>query len=56
MWDPAKVVARFSPFRYFEPMSVLAGGQLQWRDVAVMIAIGAAGAAIGYVLFSKRDL
>jgi len=56
IWAPAKAVARFSPFRYFEPMSVLAGGQLEWSSVLVMLAIGAAGASVGYVLFSRRDL
>jgi hypothetical protein len=56
IWDPAKAVARFSPFRYFEPMSVLAGGQLEWSSVLVMLAIGAAGASVAYVLFSRRDL
>jgi len=56
VWDPAKAIARFSPFRYFEPMSLLAGGQLQWRDVAVMLAIGLAGTIGGYMIFSRRDL
>lgn len=56
VWDPAKVAARLSPFRYFEPMSLLAGDPLNWRDVAVMLAIGAAGTAVGYIMFSRRDL
>jgi ABC-2 type transport system permease protein len=56
VWDPAKPVARFSPFHYFEPMSLLAGGQLQLGNVAVMLAIGAAGIIAAYIMFSRRDL
>src|SRR5262249_62205982 len=55
VWDPAKPIARFSPFRYFEPMSLLAGGQLDRRSVAVMLAIGAAATSAGYrKLFRRR--
>jgi len=56
VWDPAKPVARFSPFHYFEPMSLVAGGQLQGRDVGVMLVVGLAGTAAGYLIFARRDL
>jgi beta-exotoxin I transport system permease protein len=56
VWDPARFASRFSPFHYFEPMSLLAGAALSASDVAVLLAIGAGGTIASYILFSKRDV
>jgi len=56
VWDPARLASRLSPFHYFEPMALLTGGALNAGNVAVLLAIGAAGVVAGYAIFSRRDL
>jgi len=56
IWSPARLLSALSPFHYFEPTTLIMGGGIEWREVAALIAIGAAGAAVGYAVFSRRDL
>ena len=56
VWDPAAYPSTLSPFHYFEPMTLVSGTPLRVRDVAVLLAIGGAGAAASYAIFSRRDL
>jgi hypothetical protein len=56
VWDPARYVSTLSPFHYFEPMTLVSGTPLRVSDVAVLLAIGGAGAAASYTIFSRRDL
>ena len=56
VWDPASYLSTLSPFHYFEPMTLVSGTPLRVRDVAVLLAIGGAGAAASYAIFSRRDL
>ena len=56
VWDPAAYLSTLSPFHYFEPMTLVSGTPLRVRDVAVLLAIGGAGAAASYAIFSRRDL
>jgi ABC-2 type transport system permease protein len=56
IWDPARFLSTFSPFHYFEPSSLVTGAPLNLRDVAVLLSIGAAGTALSYWIFSRRDL
>jgi ABC-2 type transport system permease protein len=56
VWDPARDVSRLSPFHYFEPMSLISGGQLSAMNVTTLLAIGLVGAIASAVIFSRRDL
>lgn len=56
IWDPAKYASTLSPFHYFEPMTIIAGGTLNVADVLVLLAIGLGGVAIAYAVFARRDL
>lgn len=56
IWNPARYLSSFSPFHFFEPMTLITGSGLSVPDVAVLLAVGAAGMAIGYRVFSQRDL
>jgi hypothetical protein len=56
VWDPAKYPSRLSPFHYFEPMTLVSGTPMRWSNVAVLLAIGGAGAAAAYAIFARRDL
>jgi hypothetical protein len=55
-WEPAAAVSRVSPFHYFEPTALIAGAPFNVANVAVLVAIGAAGGAIGWVVFTHRDI
>lgn len=56
VWDPARSLSKFSPFHYFEPMSLISGAGLSGRNVAVLLAAGLLGAAASYIIFSRRDV
>jgi beta-exotoxin I transport system permease protein len=56
VWDPARYLSTLSPFHYFEPMALLSGTPLDWRDIVVLLGIWLAATATGYILFSQRDL
>jgi beta-exotoxin I transport system permease protein len=56
VWAPARLASRFSPFHYFEPMGLVAGAGLSGWNVSVLFALGAAGTALSYRLFGRRDL
>jgi ABC-type transport system involved in multi-copper enzyme maturation permease subunit len=55
-WEPARLASVLSPFRYFEPMTLIAGQPLNNRNVAVLIGIGLAATGVGYVVFARRDI
>jgi hypothetical protein len=55
-WQPAAAISAFSPFHYFEPMTVVMGGTLSVRNLTVLATIGASGALLGSWLFSRRDI
>ena len=56
VWDPLSRVSPFSPFHYFEPMTLITGSPLNTAHLAILFGIGAAGAGVGYVVFARRDL
>ena len=55
-WEPAHTLSRLSPFHYFEPMAVVMGGPLDWKNIAMLAAVAAVGTLIGFVTFSRRDV
>jgi beta-exotoxin I transport system permease protein len=56
IWDSARSLSMLSPFHYFEPTALVSGSPLNVRELAALLAIGAAGTAIGYVVFARRDV
>jgi hypothetical protein len=55
-WRPARVVARLSPFLYYQGAAILAGRDNTVRDLSILFTAGVVGTAIGYWQFSRRDL
>ena len=56
LWRPAESVAWLSPFRYYTPFELVMGNALPWKNLAVPVGIAAAGFAIAYILFARRDI
>jgi ABC-2 type transport system permease protein len=56
LWEPAKALARFSPFAYFSPLDLVMGGEFPIRSVWVLLAMTIGGFAVAYVLFLRRDI
>jgi len=55
-WEPARGVSRLSPFHYYEPMTMILGGSLNARHIAVLLTIALGGAAVGVATFARRDV
>jgi ABC-2 type transport system permease protein len=54
-----RIVEPFQPlslFSYFDPAEALVRGTWPWADMAILFAVGAAAALLGYVVFRRRDL
>lgn len=56
VWSPLKPIARFSPFRYYNPLDLVMGRALSTTDVGVLLATGGIGIVAAYVLFARRDI
>ncbi len=56
VWKPAEAIAWLSPFRYFDPFSLVLGRALPAHHLVVLAGVGAAGIALAYVFFSRRDV
>lgn len=56
LWTLLQRFEPFSIFRYFAPSQALATGGLPLRNAVILLAIGAAGAIAGGVIFAQRDL
>lgn len=55
-WQPVAPLSVVSPFHYFDPMSVVGGQPIGIWNVGVLLALGAIGAAVGFVVFGRRDI
>jgi hypothetical protein len=55
-WEPARVPSAVSPFHYFDPMSLIGGQRLNGWNIGVLVGIAVTGAAVGYVVFARRDI
>ncbi len=56
IWKPAASIVWLSPFHYYDAMGMVIGQPLPVWHVVVLGTAGAAGIAIAFVLFSRRDL
>ncbi|HEY8447868.1 MAG TPA: ABC transporter permease subunit [Thermomicrobiales bacterium] len=56
LWSALRPLEPFSIFTYYDPPAALARGEVDPRNAAVLAAVGLVGAAVGLVIFSRRDL
>lgn len=56
VWKPLKPLARYLPFHYFSTLNLISGSSNVSHDSLILLSIGAAGFAMAYLLFSRRDL
>ena len=56
VWQPGRRLGPLSPFHYFNPLDVVAGRPLNLAHLAVLGGVGAAGIALAYVIYGRRDL
>ena len=56
VWEPLKRVARFSPFHYYRPLNLVTGNAGVSGDILTLAGVAAAGFAVAYLLFQRRDL
>ena len=56
VWAPLLVPARLSPFHYYNPLDLVVGRPVPSSDVWVLLAAGAAGASLAWVIFVHRDV
>lgn len=56
IWRPLETIQFLSIYHYFDPASTLVLGQMPWRDIGILLAVGGAGALAGQVIFNRRDL
>jgi len=56
VWSPLKPIARFSPFRYYNPLDLVMGKPIAAADLAVLAATGLAGFAVAWIVYTRRDV
>jgi ABC-type transport system involved in multi-copper enzyme maturation permease subunit len=56
LWPPLDRIAWLSPFYYFNPYDLVAGGRLQLENLLVLGAIAATGYTVAYFVISQRDI
>ncbi len=56
VWKPASKISWLFPFHYYNALQLLTASEFPWREVRVLLSFAAAGIAVAYLLFSRRDL
>jgi len=56
LWGPAEPLGPLSIFRYYDPLAIADNGGVPWRDVGVLLAVGAVGFAAALAVFQRRDI
>ncbi|MGE5813266.1 MAG: ABC transporter permease subunit [Acidobacteriota bacterium] len=51
-----KAFGPYSPFHYFQPMAIVAGGSRWQSDIGLLLVVAAMLCAVAYVAWSRRDL
>jgi ABC-type transport system involved in multi-copper enzyme maturation permease subunit len=46
----------YSPFHYYQPIAIVAGGSRWQTDVALLVGVAAVLCGVAYVVWSRRDL
>jgi len=55
-WRPIRTIAWISPFYYYLPLSIIAGGAPIAYDLIVLVAASSIFIALAYWQFQRRDL
>ena len=56
LWPPLDRIAWLSPFFYFNPYELVAGGPLQVENLLVLGAMAMTGFTVTYLIISQRDI
>jgi ABC-2 type transport system permease protein len=56
LWAPLDCIAWLSPFFYFNPYELVAGGPLPVENLVVLGAMAATGYTVAYLVISQRDI
>jgi len=56
IWTPARAIARFSPFHYYQATGILAGAGPQARNLTVLGLTALTALALAYWSYQRRDL
>lgn len=56
LWDFLEPLQPFSIFNYYDPPNALAHGTIAGKDALVLGAVSLGCAAVGWLIFSRRDL
>ncbi len=56
LWPPLDRIAWLSPFYYFNPYELVAGGPLQTANLLVLGGIATTGYAAAYLVISRKDI
>ena len=56
LWPRLDGIAWLSPFYYFQPYELVAGGPLRPEDLLVLWAIATTGCILAYLFISLRDI
>lgn len=55
-WQAAETIAWLSPFRYYNALDLILGRPLPLRNLWVLLGTALVGFAVGYLVFSRRDI
>ena len=56
LWGPAGPAGPASIFHYYDPLAIAQEGGIPWRDIGVLLGVGAAGFALALAGFQRRDI
>jgi hypothetical protein len=56
VWQPLRPVAEYSPFHYYSSLNLITGSSDATRHALTLVCIAAAGFALAYLNFRRRDL
>jgi len=56
VWQPLKVVARYSPFHYYKSLNLIISSADAGSDILILACVASMGFILAYLLFSRRDL
>lgn len=56
LWPALDRIAWLSPFYYFNPYGLVAGGPVGLKDLLVLCAMTMTGFTVAYIIISRRDI
>jgi hypothetical protein len=56
IWTPGGKIAWLFPFHYFNALKLISSGGIPFHDILILLSYGAAGMALAYSFFSRRDI